>query len=236
MKNDFDKTTGEYLGSKFTENHWGDVLTDCCGDSVLGWALWQEQVRISGVWPSMNPHPLHGVPFSDQHWCQPVMSMHKVHEKDMVDLWRWEWAHRDFKVYILITPSDTLHLILSHSALSYTVISHYPISTSPPCNDETTGTTPPGMASTHPPVHHMSLPTLANQHVTVMEAAFSGLITVGVALLYDRSASEMQRSRPRQSRRRMVNGRPKTSNSSPDGTPSLLRSGRMSGRARRFSG
>ncbi|SMR52397.1 unnamed protein product [Zymoseptoria tritici ST99CH_1E4] len=97
VKNDFDQTTGEYLGSKFTESHWGDVLTDCCGDSVLGWALWQEQVRISGVWPSMNPHPLHGVPFSDQHWCQPVMSMHKVHEKDMVDLWRWEWAHRDFK-------------------------------------------------------------------------------------------------------------------------------------------
>lgn len=54
VENDYDKSTGEYLGSKLTEQHWGDVLTDCCGDSVLGWSLWQAGVPLKGIWPSVS--------------------------------------------------------------------------------------------------------------------------------------------------------------------------------------
>lgn len=41
-----------------------------------------------------NPHPLHGVPFSDLYWCQPVLSMHKSSHEDEIDFWKWEWQQR----------------------------------------------------------------------------------------------------------------------------------------------
>lgn len=41
-----------------------------------------------------NPHPLHGVPFSDLYWCQPVLSMHKSSHTDEIDFWKWEWQQR----------------------------------------------------------------------------------------------------------------------------------------------
>lgn len=43
-----------------------------------------------------NPHPLHGVPFADRYWCQPVLSMHKSHHEDEVDFWNWEWKNRRY--------------------------------------------------------------------------------------------------------------------------------------------
>lgn len=64
--NDFSSETGEYLGSMLAKEHWDTILRDCCGDSVLGWALWQKNISISGLFPMFNPHPPHGVPFSDK--------------------------------------------------------------------------------------------------------------------------------------------------------------------------
>ena len=98
VENDWDPETGEYLGSKLTEKHWRNVNDDCCGDSILGWALWKEDVPLSGLWPLFNPHPPHGVPFSDLYWCQPVLTMHKPLEEDTINLWRWQWEHRELHV------------------------------------------------------------------------------------------------------------------------------------------
>ncbi|KAM3421676.1 hypothetical protein BST61_g2061 [Cercospora zeina] len=81
----------KYRGSKLAEKHWHETLVNCCGDSILGWALYEEGVKLEGLWPMFNPHPPHGVPFSELYWCQPVLSMHKPHDDDVQDLWRWEW-------------------------------------------------------------------------------------------------------------------------------------------------
>lgn len=98
VKYDWDAMTGEYQGSKLTERHWDELMHNCCGDSVVGWALWTEKVKLSGLWPMFNPHPPHGVPFSDLYWCQPVITMHKPHEDDILGLWRWQWEHRELTV------------------------------------------------------------------------------------------------------------------------------------------
>lgn len=91
---DYDPDTGAYLGSKLAEKHWYNVWDDCCGDSILGWALINANITLSGLFPMFNPHTPHGVPFSDRMWCQPIMTMHKPFQEDMLGLWRWEWAHR----------------------------------------------------------------------------------------------------------------------------------------------
>lgn len=50
IKDDWDPISGVYLGSKLTEKHWNDLLGDCCGDSVLGWALWNVSIPLEGIW------------------------------------------------------------------------------------------------------------------------------------------------------------------------------------------
>ncbi|KAE8420031.1 hypothetical protein BDV36DRAFT_307320 [Aspergillus pseudocaelatus] len=81
---------GEYVQPSLIQRYESLIKDDCCGDSVLGWALYKSGVKLSGLWPMFNPHPLHGVPFHEAHWCQPVISMHKLLLKDMHGLTVWE--------------------------------------------------------------------------------------------------------------------------------------------------
>lgn len=71
---------------------------DCCGDSVLGWMLWEAGVPISGFFPLFNTYPAHRIPFTERSWCQPVLTMHKSTPQDMLDLWRWEHCSRKLGV------------------------------------------------------------------------------------------------------------------------------------------
>jgi hypothetical protein len=93
-QHDFDRKTGHYIGPALLRKWWDLLISDCCGDSVLGWVLWHENVTLSGLWPLFNPHAPHMVPFTDREWCQPVLTMHKPMEEDLTGLWRWQWENR----------------------------------------------------------------------------------------------------------------------------------------------
>ncbi|KAI3206207.1 hypothetical protein DTO012A7_4323 [Penicillium roqueforti] len=82
---------GQFIGQSLSEQYMQTVKDDCCGDSVLGFALWEKGVELSGMWPMFNAHPLDSIPFGDEHhWCQPAISMHKSRLSDMTGLANWE--------------------------------------------------------------------------------------------------------------------------------------------------
>ncbi|KEY73772.1 hypothetical protein S7711_03080 [Stachybotrys chartarum IBT 7711] len=86
---------------------WLPLLSmECCGDSVVGWTLWNISVPLQGYWPLFNPHPLHGIPFSDPYWCQPVVTLHKTTPDDVKRLWLWESEQKRFKLNRPILYSD----------------------------------------------------------------------------------------------------------------------------------
>ncbi|KAI5458590.1 hypothetical protein BGZ63DRAFT_362431 [Mariannaea sp. PMI_226] len=85
---------GQFVEEPITEKWLPLLREDCCGDSVLGWALWNVGISLQGYWPMFNPHPLQGIPFSEKYWCQPVLTLHKTLPQDMVDVWRWEFSRR----------------------------------------------------------------------------------------------------------------------------------------------
>ncbi|POR35551.1 Uncharacterized protein TPAR_04251 [Tolypocladium paradoxum] len=100
-------SNGQYIEPPIAEK-WLSLLADeCCGDSVMGWALWNVSVGLQGYWPMFNPHPLHGIPFSDPYWCQPVLTLHKTTPNDTVDLWRWEFGQR--RLHRPLLYSDLWH-------------------------------------------------------------------------------------------------------------------------------
>ena len=88
---------GEYLEPSLSERYMERVDRDCCGDSVLGFALYESGVTLSGLYPMFNAHPLHGIPFDESNWCQPVITIHKSLFSDMTGLSKWE-SKRDKKV------------------------------------------------------------------------------------------------------------------------------------------
>lgn len=103
-------TEGRYLHAPLTIK-WLDLLRrDCCGDSVMGWTLWNVSVPVGGYWPMFNPHPMHGVPYSDLYWCQPVITLHKTTPADMAELWRWEHGRRRRDVSFFAFPPYVLVL------------------------------------------------------------------------------------------------------------------------------
>ncbi|KAJ5452140.1 hypothetical protein N7445_000323 [Penicillium cf. griseofulvum] len=82
---------GQFVGPSVSEEYMQVTKEDCCGDSVLGFALYEKGIELSGMWPMFNPHPLNSIPFGDDHhWCQPAISMHKSQLSDMTGLADWE--------------------------------------------------------------------------------------------------------------------------------------------------
>ncbi|KAK4141467.1 uncharacterized protein C8A04DRAFT_14077 [Dichotomopilus funicola] len=70
------------------------VRSDPCGDSVLGWALWNAGVPLSGFFPLFNTYPVHSMPYTERLWCQPFLTMHKLTPEDLIGVWRWEHGRR----------------------------------------------------------------------------------------------------------------------------------------------
>jgi hypothetical protein len=95
------------------------IRDDCCGDSVLGWVLHQKGVALSGLWPMFNAHALHGIPFNDVHWCQPVISLHKTQLRDMKALAKFEYQRDRTVSSSVMQPTREL---ICHRIHSCTVI------------------------------------------------------------------------------------------------------------------
>ena len=96
---------GEYTEPSLSARYVQEIKEDCCGDSILGWALWSAGVPLSGHWPSFCPHPIGGIPYSELYWCEPVLSLHRSLPQDMIGLWKWEQERRHHHVCV---PSPTL--------------------------------------------------------------------------------------------------------------------------------
>ncbi|KAH7322729.1 hypothetical protein B0I35DRAFT_426322 [Stachybotrys elegans] len=97
-------------GSSSLTETWSSLLAgECCGDSVMGWALWNISIPLQGYWPLFNPHPLHGIPFGEHHWSQPPVTLHKTEPDDVRRLWQWEGRNRDFERPILYSDLWEFH-------------------------------------------------------------------------------------------------------------------------------
>lgn len=89
---------GEFLEDPVAHRWIDHAVEDCCGDSVLGWAMYFTGIPISGFWPMFNPHPAHGLAFQEDYWCQPLLTLHKTKAEDVRDLWNWEAERRQQEV------------------------------------------------------------------------------------------------------------------------------------------
>lgn len=52
VHDDWNRATGEWLGSQLSRRYWVDMLTDCCGDSVSGSCVFTspDSADCPGAW------------------------------------------------------------------------------------------------------------------------------------------------------------------------------------------
>lgn len=83
------------MGQSITSKYSGLLRDDeCCGDSVVGWVLWEAGVQLQGIWPMFTPYSANEIPYIDRVWCHPLLTLHKTVPEDMGDLFQWEFKNR----------------------------------------------------------------------------------------------------------------------------------------------
>ncbi|TQV93818.1 Chondroitin N-acetylgalactosaminyltransferase [Cordyceps javanica] len=87
--------TGFYLDPPLSAKH-GNLLHDdeCCGDSVLGFALWKSGIQMQALYPMFAQHPMQHLPFDAMRWCSPLFTLHKPSFDDMRAVFQWEFTSR----------------------------------------------------------------------------------------------------------------------------------------------
>jgi hypothetical protein len=75
------------------------VLTDCCGDAVLGYAILDKTgVRVEDFYPMFSGETVEGLGVNKQRWCNPLISLHRVSVESLNSLWHWERSRPTEKV------------------------------------------------------------------------------------------------------------------------------------------
>lgn len=63
---------------------------NCCGDWVLAQALKEYGIDVKNAWPVINGETASTIPFAEDHWCQPLVTMHHLTPLDFEQLGRFE--------------------------------------------------------------------------------------------------------------------------------------------------
>lgn len=68
-----------------------EVHNNCCGDYLLAQALKEYEIGpVKNSWPTINGESQNTIPFGDEHWCQPVVTMHHVSTDEMEEMVKFE--------------------------------------------------------------------------------------------------------------------------------------------------
>jgi len=72
-----------------------DVQKHCCGDEVLAHVLKKSGVPLRGYWPMFNGENPFTVRYGPEQWCEAIITMHHMHDRDFAALAQWERAREN---------------------------------------------------------------------------------------------------------------------------------------------
>jgi hypothetical protein len=96
-----------------TIERWDPKVHDnCCGDWILAQALKECGTDVMNSWPTINGEPPSTIPFDNDHWCQPVVTMHHVSPVEAQQLGNFEQQRLNKSVREKKASIPTLHHIV----------------------------------------------------------------------------------------------------------------------------
>jgi hypothetical protein len=91
--------------------------TSCCGDILLSRALFEVGIpSVLHAWPSINGESPNTMPFGEQQWCEPIVTMHHVTVDEMETVAKFEInrRHMNVRCISLFIHSYTTPINLRH--------------------------------------------------------------------------------------------------------------------------
>ncbi|KHN99174.1 uncharacterized protein MAM_02872 [Metarhizium album ARSEF 1941] len=83
----------------------------CCGDYMWAKALKTETgIPVVNAWPVINGEKPHTVPYAEDEWCQPIVTMHHVVAEEISDLYAFEKGRKFSK---MLRIKDLYHEFVS---------------------------------------------------------------------------------------------------------------------------
>lgn len=68
---------------------------ECCGDVLLAEAISEKtQVTLTDVWPMLNGETQATMPFGQENWCQPIMTLHHMDSQQVASAWQFEQTRK----------------------------------------------------------------------------------------------------------------------------------------------
>ena len=80
------KAVGAHSG-ELIDKYGADAQHVCCGDRMTGKILRDEGINLTRAWPMFNGEKPPTLPFGDNQWCQPVMTMHHMTAQEISNAW-----------------------------------------------------------------------------------------------------------------------------------------------------
>ncbi|CAL3967947.1 unnamed protein product [Diplocarpon coronariae] len=74
-----------------TAAKWDPRLSnECCGDYTLALALKEYDMPVMNAWPTFNGETQYTIPFGEDHWCQPLVTLHHISPAEAEELASFE--------------------------------------------------------------------------------------------------------------------------------------------------
>ncbi|KAH7317766.1 hypothetical protein BKA65DRAFT_515163 [Rhexocercosporidium sp. MPI-PUGE-AT-0058] len=79
-----------------TAAKWDSKMHDeCCGDWVLAQVLKEYKMDLKNSWPTINGETQSTIPFAEDHWCQPLVTLHHISPPEAEQLGSFEAKRKD---------------------------------------------------------------------------------------------------------------------------------------------
>ncbi|MCJ1310355.1 hypothetical protein MMC25_004019 [Agyrium rufum] len=100
---------------EIAEKYDKDVKGICCGDFMIGRVLLDQEIKLTRAWPLLNGEKPNTFPYAQNHWCQPIMTMHHLSAQEVSLVWEFEQEKKrngDNKPLIFMDIFN--HFVLPH--------------------------------------------------------------------------------------------------------------------------
>ncbi|KAI0141220.1 glycosyltransferase family 31 protein [Xylariaceae sp. FL1272] len=68
---------------------------ECCGDLLVALAFNDyEEIKIRQTWPMINGEKPTTLPYGNNHWCEPILTMHHMNSEEISNVWQFEKSRK----------------------------------------------------------------------------------------------------------------------------------------------
>ncbi|GAP93393.2 putative glycosyltransferase family 31 protein [Rosellinia necatrix] len=93
------------LTSQYTEQG----TKECCGDLLVAIALDEyEGIKIRHTWPMINGEKPTTLPYGQNHWCEPILTMHHMDSEEISTVWQFEQTRKTNGILLIRDLYDSL--------------------------------------------------------------------------------------------------------------------------------